>query len=89
MKGPAVANGYWNQPEISSHVFRAYTADTGEGPFLRTGDLGFLHDTELYVTGRIKDLIILDGVNIYPQDIEWTVQKAHRAVRPGCWQPFH
>ncbi len=88
VKGPAVANGYWNQPEISSHVFRAYTADTGEGPFLRTGDLGFLHDTELYVTGRIKDLIILDGVNIYPQDIEWTVQKAHRAVRPGCCAAF-
>ncbi|HOC67583.1 MAG TPA: fatty acyl-AMP ligase [Candidatus Hydrogenedentes bacterium] len=88
VKGPAVAKGYWNRPEISECVFRAYTVDTGDGPFLRTGDLGFLHDQELYVTGRIKDLIILDGANIYPQDIEWTVQKSHEAVRPGCCAAF-
>ncbi len=88
VKGPAVARGYWNRPEISEQIFNARIADTGDGPFLRTGDLGFLHEGELYVTGRIKDLIILDGVNIYPQDIEWTVQKAHKAVRPGCCAVF-
>src|SRR5438105_2482279 len=55
--GPSVAQGYWNQPEETERTFRARLADTGEGPFLRTGDLGVLRDGELFVTGRIKDLI--------------------------------
>src|SRR5262249_32553025 len=57
--GPHVAGGYWNRPEESAAVFRAYLADTGEGPFLRTGDLGFVKDGDLFVTGRRKDLIIV------------------------------
>ena len=85
VSGPSVAQGYWGQPEDTEHTFRAYLADTGEGPFLRTGDLGFLHDGELFVTGRLKDLIVIRGLNHYPQDIEQTVERSHRALRPdGC-----
>lgn len=88
VRGPGIARGYWNRPEDSAWVFSAYLKDTGEGPFLRTGDLGFVLDGELFVTGRLKDLIILDGVNIYPQDIEWTMQAAHQSIRPGCCAVF-
>ena len=69
--GPSVARGYWNQPALSAHTF---------GAFLRTGDLGFLLDGELFVTGRLKDLIIIDGTNHYPQDIERTVGASHPAL---------
>ncbi|MBD1878850.1 MULTISPECIES: fatty acyl-AMP ligase [unclassified Coleofasciculus] len=79
---PSVAHGYWQRPEESERTFRARIADTNEGPFLRTGDLGFLKDGELFITGRIKDLIIIRGTNHYPQDIEWTVQESHAALRP-------
>ncbi|MDZ4857894.1 MAG: fatty acyl-AMP ligase [Candidatus Hydrogenedentes bacterium] len=82
--GPTIANGYWNQPEATDEIFNARLSDTNEGPFLRTGDLGFLHDGVVYVTGRIKDLIIVDGANHYPQDIEIAVEKSHAAIRPGC-----
>jgi len=88
VSGPNVAQGYWNRPEETERTFRAYLADTGEGPYLRTGDLGFLKDGELFVTGRIKDLIIIGGVNHYPQDIEWTVEQSHPAIRPGCCAAF-
>jgi fatty acid CoA ligase FadD32 len=83
--GPNVADGYWGDPERSQETFGAELADAGElpsGPWLRTGDHGVIHEGELYVTGRIKDLIIVDGRNHYPQDIELTVQEAHPAVRP-------
>jgi acyl-CoA synthetase (AMP-forming)/AMP-acid ligase II len=63
-------------------------ADTGEGPFLRTEDLGFLKDGELFVTGRLKDLIIIGGRNLYPHDIELTVEQSHPALRPGCCAAF-
>src|SRR5207342_3568190 len=69
----------WRRQELSAATFSARTAD-GEGPFLRTGDLGFLEDGELFVTGRIKDLIILRGRNHYPQDIEATVARSHAAL---------
>ena len=88
VSGPSVAHGYWSRPEETERTFRAYLADTGEGPFLRTGDLGFLKDGELFVTGRLKDLIIIDGVNHYPQDIELTVEESHPAVRPSCCAAF-
>jgi acyl-CoA synthetase (AMP-forming)/AMP-acid ligase II len=88
VSGPSVAHGYWNRPNETEHTFRAYLANTGEGPFLRTGDLGFLKDGELFVTGRLKDLIIIDGYNHYPQDIELTVERSHPAVRPGCCAAF-
>ncbi|MFG2942123.1 amino acid adenylation domain-containing protein [Streptomyces sp. NPDC048282] len=78
--GPSVARGYWNRPEESAAVFGAVTAG-GEGPFLRTGDLGFLRDGELFVTGRSKDLIIVRGRNLYPQDIERCAEGAHPALR--------
>jgi acyl-CoA synthetase (AMP-forming)/AMP-acid ligase II len=60
----------------------------GEGPFLRTGDLGFMKDGELFVTGRLKDLIIISGRKLYPQDIELTVEQSHPALRPACCAAF-
>lgn len=86
--GPSVARGYWNSPEDTEETFHAYLSDSGEGPFLRTGDLGFITDGELYVTGRLKDLIIIRGLNHYPQDIELTVDQSNRFVRPGCGAAF-
>lgn len=88
VSGPGVTDGYWNRPAETELTFNAHLADTGEGPFLRTGDLGFLRDGELFVTGRLKDLIIIDGRNLYPQDIELTVEQSHAAVRPGCCVAF-
>lgn len=73
--GPSVAGGYWRNPRASATVFGAHTAD-GRGPYLRTGDLGFLHAGQLYVTGRIKDVVIVRGRTLYPQDIEYTVSAA-------------
>jgi acyl-CoA synthetase (AMP-forming)/AMP-acid ligase II len=71
--GPSVAGGYWNRPAETRETFQARVAGTGGGPFLRTGDLGFVREGELFVTGRLKDLIIIDGQNHYPQDLERTV----------------
>jgi acyl-CoA synthetase (AMP-forming)/AMP-acid ligase II len=86
--GPSVACGYWNRPDLTEKTFSGYLANTGEGPFLRTGDLGFLQDGELFVTGRIKDVIIIRGQNHYPQDIELTVEKSHPSLRPSCGAAF-
>ncbi len=86
--GQHVARGYWNRPEETAEVFGAYLSDTGEGPFLRTGDLGFMVDGELFVTGRLKDLIIIRGRNHYPQDIELTVSKCHPALQPDAGAAF-
>ncbi|HEX9671698.1 MAG TPA: AMP-binding protein, partial [Thermoanaerobaculia bacterium] len=86
--GPSVAAGYWRLPEATEQDFRARLADTGGGPFLRTGDLGFVRGDELFVTGRLKDLIILRGRNLYPQDIERTAEGSHAALRPGCGAAF-
>jgi acyl-CoA synthetase (AMP-forming)/AMP-acid ligase II len=88
LTGPSVAQGYWHRPAETAQTFRAYLADTGEGPFLRTGDLGFMHQGELFVTGRLKDVIIIRGSNHYPQDIEWTVERSHPSLRPGCGAAF-
>jgi acyl-CoA synthetase (AMP-forming)/AMP-acid ligase II len=79
LAGPSVAGGYWNRPDETAQTFGAQLAD-GTGPFLRTGDLGFLLDGELFVTGRLKDLIIIDGANHYPQDIERTAGSSHPAL---------
>ncbi|MEV6038935.1 amino acid adenylation domain-containing protein [Nonomuraea sp. NPDC052116] len=81
VRGPSVAGGYWGRPDLSREVFQARLA-SGSG-YLRSGDLGFLRDGELVVTGRIKDLIIIRGRNHYPQDLEATAERAHPAVRPG------
>lgn len=88
VSGPSVAMGYWDRPEESDRAFGARVADRGDGPFLRTGDLGFLHDGQLVVTGRLKDLIIVRGQNHYPQDIELTAQRADPALRPGGGAAF-
>ena len=82
VSGPSVAAGYWNRPEESAKVFCAHLADSGEGPFLRTGDLGFLKNGELFVTGRIKDVIIINGRNLYPQDLEVTAHSSHPGLQP-------
>lgn len=96
VSGPSVAQGYWNRPEETKQYFRAYhladTSDSAEvqnpGPFLRTGDLGFLQHGELFITGRIKDVMIIRGQNHYPQDIELTVEKSHPALRPASGAAF-
>ncbi len=69
-RSPSVAKGYWRKPELTEQTFNAFIADTSEGPYLRTGDLGFVMGDEVFVTGREKDLIIIRGRNYYPQDIE-------------------
>ncbi|HEX8198977.1 MAG TPA: beta-ketoacyl synthase N-terminal-like domain-containing protein, partial [Isosphaeraceae bacterium] len=91
VRGPGVAQGYWERPEATAETFRALPADAagaGAGPFLRTGDLGFLRAGELFVAGRLKDLIIVGGRNVYPQDVEWTVQGCHPALRPEAAAAF-
>jgi amino acid adenylation domain-containing protein/non-ribosomal peptide synthase protein (TIGR01720 family) len=88
IRGSSVAQGYWNRVEETRAVFEGFIAGIGEGPFLRTGDLGFIRDRELFVNGRLKDLIIIRGVNHYPQDIELTVECCHQALRPGCGAAF-
>jgi acyl-CoA synthetase (AMP-forming)/AMP-acid ligase II len=85
---PSVTQGYWNRPADTERDCQAYLKDTREGPFLRTGDLGFMKDGELFVTGRLKDLIIINGRNLYPQDIELTVERSHPALRPACCAAF-
>ena len=91
VRGPSVTGGYWRRPEATAEDFGAElagVADGERGPYLRTGDLGFLSDGELFVTGRRKDLIILRGRNLYPQDLELTAERAHPALRPGCGAAF-
>jgi len=87
--GPHIAEGYWRKPEVTSAVLRAQLASGGDQYWLRTGDLGFVDEGgELYITGRIKDLIIIRGINHYPQDIEETVQNCHVALRRHCGVAF-
>jgi 8-amino-7-oxononanoate synthase/acyl carrier protein len=88
VKNPSVAQGYWRRPEETEHTFNAHLRDTGEGVYLRTGDLGFFQDGELFVASRLKDLIIIRGLNHYPHDIELTVEKSHEAIRPGSGAAF-
>jgi len=84
VQGPSVPSGYWGLPEESAATFEGRLSDTHEVPFLRTGDLGFVADEEIYVTGRLKDLIIIAGRNHYPGDIELTVQRSGAPVRMGA-----
>ncbi len=88
VSAPNVADGYWNRIDETELTFCARLANTGEGPFLRTGDLGFLKEGELFVTGRLKDLIIIGGRNLYPHDIESTVAQSHAAIRHGSCVAF-
>ena len=84
----SIAQGYWNQVKETKEVFQATLKDTNETHFLRTGDLGFVKEGELFVTGRIKDIIIIRGRNYYPQDIELTVGKSHPALEIGLCAAF-
>ncbi len=88
VKGPSVARGYWQDREKTKQNFAAYLADRQDGPFLRTGDLGFILNGELFCTGRLKDMIIINGRNYYPQDIEKTVEQNHPEIRPHCSAVF-
>ncbi len=88
LSGINIADGYWNNPQATEETFRAKIADTGEGPFLRTGDLGFLYEDELYIAGRIKETIIVHGRNYYAQDIESAVGGSHPAIQPAASAAF-
>jgi acyl-CoA synthetase (AMP-forming)/AMP-acid ligase II/acyl carrier protein len=88
LRGPNVARGYWNRESENDEVFGGRMAETGEGPFLRTGDLGFVSQGQLFVTGRLKDVIIIRGRNHYPQDIELTAQMAHPALDASSGAAF-
>ena len=88
LKGPSVAKGYYENSLATKHIFNAYISDTHEGPFLRTGDLGFIKDKMVYVTGRLKDIIIVHGRNFYPQDIESIAQTSSPVIRKGCCVAF-
>jgi amino acid adenylation domain-containing protein len=88
VSGTTVAQGYWNRPQETKETFQAFLRDGGEGPFLRTGDLGFILDGQVFITGRLKDLIIIRGLNHYPQDIELTVQRSHEALQPNANAAF-
>jgi amino acid adenylation domain-containing protein len=83
LRGPSVAAGYWRRDAETAETFRA-TLVGGEDHYLRTGDLGLFRSGELFLVGRQKDLIILNGRNLYPQDIESTVEQCHRAIRTGA-----
>jgi acyl-CoA synthetase (AMP-forming)/AMP-acid ligase II len=85
-KGSGVGTGYWNQPEATQQTFQAYIGE--RGPFLRTGDLGFIQNGELFITGRIKEMMILWGRNRYPHEIEQTVEQCHPALRQSCSAAF-
>lgn len=88
ISGPSVAQGYWQRPADTAHTFQAQLAGQPGETFVRTGDLGFVHHGQLFVTGRLKDIIIIRGSNHYPQDIELTVERSHAALRPGCGAAF-
>ncbi|NRA49744.1 MAG: non-ribosomal peptide synthetase, partial [Phaeodactylibacter sp.] len=80
----SISTGYWQRPDASDETFKNFTA-SGDGPFLRTGDLGFQLEGELFITGRTKDMIIIRGTNYYPDDIEEVVGLAHPALQEnGC-----
>jgi thioester reductase-like protein len=81
--GPSVAAGYWRRADDTARTFQAHLSGSGDGPFLRTGDLGFIAEGSIVITGRAKDLLIVRGRNIYPQDIERTVEQSHPALRRG------
>lgn len=84
----SVSDGYWNNEKESQEVFYNYLPDNNSKRYLRTGDLGFLHNGELFVTGRMKDMIIVRGSNYYPQDIEFVVQESHEALEQNAGAAF-
>jgi phthiocerol/phenolphthiocerol synthesis type-I polyketide synthase C len=87
VQGPTVAKGYWKRTEETDATFNGYL-ENGDGPYLRTGDLGAVYQNEIYITGRIKDVVIIRGQNHYPQDIEHTVFRSHPALAIGHGAAF-
>jgi acyl-CoA synthetase (AMP-forming)/AMP-acid ligase II len=83
LRGPSVCAGYWHRPAETEAVFGGRLAGDDGGPYLRTGDLGFMYEGELVICGRSKDLIVVNGRNIHPQDVELTAELAHDAIRLG------
>ncbi|RLO03176.1 hypothetical protein DYB28_013204, partial [Aphanomyces astaci] len=94
IQGPSVATGYWKREEYTDEMFHAKvnapkaTHQSYKGNWLRSGDMGFLRHNEVFITGRLKDLIIIRGRNVCPQDVEHSVELAHDQVRPGCVAAF-
>ncbi len=88
VSGSGVGKGYWQQPEATKETFEAYLPDDGQVSWLRTGDLGFIEAGELYITGRLKEVMIFWGKYCYPQHVEKTVQESHPALRPNCGAAF-
>ncbi|WP_430909644.1 aminotransferase class III-fold pyridoxal phosphate-dependent enzyme, partial [Maribacter sp. 2-571] len=94
VSGPSVTKGYWNNKDLSEEVFSAYTkyantkVNKNHGPYLRTGDMGFLHNRELFISGRLKEMFIINGANYYPQDIERTVQVSHHDLQENAGAVF-
>ncbi len=86
--GGSVGRGYWRKPEHTRRAFNAEIRDTGEGGFLRTGDLGFVLEGEIYITGRRDDMLIVRGMNHHPQDVESTARQSHRSVESGAGAAF-
>jgi acyl-CoA synthetase (AMP-forming)/AMP-acid ligase II len=88
VKSSGVSRGYRNQPEANEATFNGRIQPDGLGPYLRTGDMGFMDDLELFITGRIKEIMIIWGRNQYPQQIEATVQASHPALRLNAGAAF-
>jgi acyl-CoA synthetase (AMP-forming)/AMP-acid ligase II len=89
VSSPSVAQGYWNRPEETAYTFHGNIVGGGDEHYLRTGDLGFIKNGELFIAGRLKDLIIVAGRNVYPQDIEWTVESSHPHIRSNSTVAFY
>lgn len=87
VNGTVVTKGYWNNKKVTDETFRAELEGDGN-QYLRTGDLGFMYEGELYITGRLKDMIILHGLNYYPQDIELIAERSHEALMPNASAAF-
>ena len=86
--GDSVAAGYWNRPRLTARTFRARRGDDDGRPYLRTGDLGFVAAGELFIAGRLKDLVIIRGRNLYPQDVERLAEAVDPALRLGSGAAF-
>jgi acyl-CoA synthetase (AMP-forming)/AMP-acid ligase II len=88
VSGTTIAKGYFNRPEETAQTFCAYVDNSSDGPYMRTGDLGFMQEGELFITGRLKEIMIFWGLNRYPQHIEQTAEKSHGALRPNSGAAF-
>ena len=88
VSGSIVTKGYWNNKIATNDIFNAFVKNDNGGPYLRTGDMGFFHDGELFVSGRFKDIIIIRGRNYYPQDIEYLAENSHPDLRKNACAAF-